>query len=74
VSPLDGHRSQRLSEPFADDLTCGGDLDRGRRVGMQASLGQPHAADVGGEAGLHIALAEHHFGRTAAEVHDHERR
>ena len=48
-----GTTPQRLPQRVAHHRARGGDLDGGRRVGVQAAFGQPHAADVGGEAGLH---------------------
>ena len=52
AGPLDGHHPQRLPQSFAHHFPRGRDLHRRRRVGVQAALGQPHAADVGREAGL----------------------
>ena len=59
----------RLAHHFAR----GRDLDGGGRIGVQAAFGQPDTADVGGEAGLHLTLPQHHLGGSAAEVDDHER-
>ena len=45
-----------------------------RRIGVQAAFGQPDTADVGRVAGLHLPLAQHHLGGSAAEIDNDERR
>ena len=47
--------ARSASPALAHHLARGRDLDGGRRVGMQAPFGQPHAADVRREAGLDLA-------------------
>ena len=44
---LDGHHPQRLAERLANHFPRGGDLRCRRRVGVQATLGEPYTPDVG---------------------------